>query len=71
MMGKLRVRVLCENCGYIAVNGTVVYMLPDLLECPKCHKHYGHDKTGQSSMRAVVELPNGELAPTDEVILTI
>ena len=59
MKGKLRVRVCCETCGYVAINGTKVYMFPSLLDCPKCHT--------PNSMCAVVELPNSQLAPSCDI----
>lgn len=55
-LGRIRVRVMCENCGYVTCNGTRVYMLPWMLTCLKCAK--------PNSMCSVVELPNGEMAPT-------
>lgn len=68
LTGRLRVRLLCNNCGYVQGNVTIVYMLPELLDCPRCHKHY---VSGQSSMVAVIELPNGEIAPPGIVDISI
>ena len=61
--GKLRVRVFCEHCGYVAINGTRVYVLKGLLDCPKCGTY--------NSMCAAVELPDGILAPQSDVELQI
>jgi len=54
LKGRLRVRVMCQDCGYVQINGTKVWVEATPKKCPDCNGKF----------IATVELPNGVTAPT-------